>query len=146
MKRPRENERHWIPGAHALLALLAAAWLNLALQPCAAAAREAVRCPHCPPVSANQGPWHHTSAAGHLQQGKACASLGAGCTLAGPFSHDGRGSRARNASGAVPVAAVDAGLGWLRAPAASPVRLTDPARLQPGAASPLNVLYCVYLK
>ena len=135
-------------GARTLFALLVVAGLNLALQPCAMAfgGASAPLCPHCPPATGASHDGHamHESA---VRSGP-CATSTVDCGALDTFRIDGRAAtlKAKDAPGdqvlaILPaVAEADAGR-WLTRRAIPRYRGPDP-----GAAPPLTILYCSFLK
>jgi len=122
-------------------ALLAVAWLNLAVMPCAMAFESAEHdCPHCPPAEVHEMAGHH----GHGEAKRSCATMQSDCCDISTATVESR--TAKSKSGHTPDIVQISGPATAKlsaryslfAPAADP---PDP----PGTSPPLYVLNCVYL-
>jgi len=128
------------------LGLFAAVWLNLALQPCAMAfaAEDHNDCLHCPPVQSLE----HDGVHGDMGHDIPCADGLSDCALVDALSHDGRSGKIK-----LNDTPVDTLLAIAPHELAVPFRQPANTTLHPrytsvhaGAAPPLHVLHCVYLK
>lgn len=138
-----------------ILAVLAVAWLNIVLQPCAMALGDMQEhdCPRCPPSQAAEASDHalhgrhgtaEESASGEMH----CALAATDCSLVDELNYDGRIVKLElnDAPNDAPIAigpptVFDRGL--RPADYSSWHRTRSPPPL---AGVPLNVYYCVYLK
>ena len=145
---PRWRAGRRISGARSALAVSAVVLLNLVLQPCALALESGGQCPNCPPATDHSVTAHHGGANPSAGLDIACATSGFDCMLVGDYSHDGRDGhfKAKDAPDNPSPAVIQTGLA-LPNPARSMLQNFDRYSLAvPGAAPPLHVLYCVYLK
>lgn len=133
--------RNW---GHPVLGLLAAVWLNLALQPCAMAMEADHDCPHCPPAHEHEMMAHHGH--GEAKAEAPCASLEAPCGELDDVSMDGRSGQLKVKD------TVELPVAIAHEPATSTVTAgercnyaTGPPQ-RAGLSPPLHVLFCVYLK
>ncbi|ANO50100.1 hypothetical protein [Woeseia oceani] len=149
------NRRTRKPSARNALAVFVVAWLNLALAPCAMAFGGVPEpdCPHCPPSQADAHAGHDMS--GHavadhdgMEDAMPCASSATDCNVTDELNHDGRTLKLEpKDSPSDLVIAIHPAL-----PSVATLRTADAAgwhrtRSPPlGATTPLNILYCVYLK
>jgi hypothetical protein len=162
LARIRSGQKRW---GRPSLALVAFAWLNVILQPCAMAMSGGL-CPHCPPAHTRAHPADEASVAehghemaGHEHGGGHAAEDGhvtdsgsedCGGELSDCANLDSlnQGERAKSFSpdfkllGLAPPSARCSQPDVKRS--STPSSASDSARLA-GAYPPLNVLYCVYL-
>lgn len=134
-----------VPWSRRVLGIFVVVWLNLALQPCAMALGGEMDhdCPHCPPSHEQQHDGHDT-ASNDMQ----CATDAAAYSVLDEFNYDGRLAtlKLKDTSNDLPVAIVSVAE---LVPNVQPTRVAIPCptrRPPPGSRTPLNVLYCVYLK
>lgn len=157
---PLLRERKRTPGARRALAAIAVAWLSLALQPCAMAAVHDGGCPRCPNGTGHDAASHHSASKAPDDAVAPCAVDAFDCARGDAYSHDARGGKmplkdaqrhgsgdgSDGGSGFGAVAALDTARmrpGMLRGPMPAAVRRES---MDPRAAPPRNVLFCVYLK
>ncbi len=133
-------------GSSRLLALLAALWLNLAIQPCATAYGGPGEhdCPHCPSVSDHAMPSHH--AHGDDVSSPSCATMEATCGTVDDASYDGRGGQLKLKDAPQELFALGGTCPFdPRAPLPHGRTLVADPGSGPRASPSLNVLYCVFL-
>ena len=138
----RQQQQSW---GHRALGLFVAVWLNLVLQPCAMALQsDDYDCSHCPPAQMAE----HTGMHGSMGHNAPCADGMSDCVTADDLNHDGRSGqfKLKDAPADTPIAIAPHEL-------AVPFRQPADAALHPcfallhaGAAPPLYILNCVYLK
>lgn len=145
------------------LTLLALAWLNVVLQPCAMA--DAIACPDCPPAhiheqisdAAMPGHDHAMTMPEHLgghdgavehdmgSAGPSCAGELVDCVNLDDINQTARQEQPTPEPGLVWIVPVPEPCQHSYDHGSAPsFRLGDPVRLA-GAFPPLNVLYCIYL-
>jgi hypothetical protein len=137
-----------MPGARSALGVFAVLWLNLVLQPCAMAFGGDGECPSCPPEMDHSGMSHHGDARDSSSVDVPCATTSFDCALVDDYSHDGRGGqlKLKDVPNNTSVAIIETNIVLPNVPRLA-LRNFDRYRFAaPGAAPPLNVLYCVYLK
>jgi hypothetical protein len=129
------------------MGFFAVVWLNLALQPCAIALEGNEECPRCPPEMDHSGMSHHGDSHDSADFEAACATSGSDCILVDNYNHDRGGyAKLKDAPNSAPVAVVDTNLASSHVSRTISQNVNRRAFITPGAAPPLNVLYCVYLK
>jgi hypothetical protein len=129
------------------MGFFAVVWLNLALQPCAVALEGDEECPRCPPEMDHSGMSHHGDSHDSANSEAPCAASGFDCTLVDDYNHDRGGcAKLKNAPDNASAAVVDTNLVPSNVSWTTPQNVDRYTFAAPGAAPPLNVLYCVYLK
>jgi hypothetical protein len=142
---PPVSKRKQIAGARRALGFFAVVWFNLALQPCAIALEE--ECPRCPPEMDHSGMSHHGDSRDSANSETPCATSSSDCTLLDDYSHDRGGyAKLKDAPNNASVAVVDTNLVPSNVSRTMSQGVKRHTFAAPGAAPPLNVLYCVYLK
>ena len=135
-------EKRSQPRNRRVLGLIAAVWLNLAVQPCAMALEQEHDCPHCPPAHEHEMEMHHGS---HEPQAESpCASMQVQCGEVDEFSVDGR-SKLKAKDLVDPTAILSHE--YTELADRTPWKIqgsTDPPNCAFGSP-PLHVLHCVYL-
>lgn len=135
-----------MPGARRALGFFIVVWLNLALQPCAVALEDN-ECPNCPPVMDHSGMLHHGDSHDPAGSEVPCATSGFDCALVDDYSHDRGGYvKFEDAPNNASVAIIETNLVLSNVPRTMSQGFDRYSFAAPGAAPPLNVLYCVYLK
>jgi hypothetical protein len=128
------------------MGFFAVVWLNLALQPCAIALEGNEECPRCPPEMDHRGS-HHGDSDDSANSEAPCATSSFDCTLVDDYNHDRGGyAKLKDAPNNAPVAVVDTNLAPWHVSRTTSKNVDRYTFAAPGAAPPLNVLYCVYLK
>lgn len=141
------SRRKRISRARRALGYFAVVWLNLALQSCAMALEGDEECPHCPPEMDHSGMSHHGNSHDSTNAEMPCGTSGFDCTLVDDYSHDRGGYvKLKDAPNNASVAIIETNL-VLPNLVRTMLQFGDRCTFAPpGAAPPLNVLYCVYLK
>lgn len=134
----RRRQRSW--GRHAL-GLFVAAWLNLALQPCAMAYSMT---DEQPPMPMHE----HSGMHGDMDRQMPCVDGLSDCSIVDDVSHDGRSGeiKLKDAPGDMPAAIAPQDVALRYQPSADARDYPRYASVHAGAPPPLHVLYCVYLK
>lgn len=126
---------------HEVVGLLVALGLNLSLVSCASALAGTADngCSHC--TESQQ--FHH----GEASHDMPCAAGVADCGTVDALSHDSRGTllKLKDTSNDAPVAIIAAGESKSARHFVDPIGALPAQSTLPGAPTPLNVLFCVYL-
>jgi hypothetical protein len=105
-------------------------------------------CPDCPPDIDHGSMSHHAEVQAAAASGESCATGHVGCAAAEGYSHEQRGGqlKLKDAPNTASAAIIETNV--LLQDSRRPVspQVLRRTSLVPGAAPPLNVLYCVYLK
>jgi hypothetical protein len=129
------------------MGFFAVVWLNLALQPCAVALEGNEECPHCPTEMDHRGMSHHGDSHDSAGSDAPCATSGSDCMLVDDYNHDRGGYvKLKDAPNNAPVAVADTNVVPSNVSRTMLPIVNRHTFAAPGAAPPLNVLYCVYLK
>ena len=135
----RQQQQTW---GRSALALFAAVWLNLALQPCAMAYESDGQAPMQMQMQGHGG-MHHD-----MDEQVPCADSLSDCSIVDDLNYDGRNGqlKLKDLSNDLPLAIADCDSALrLKRPVDAPL----PARyglLHSGAPPPLYILHCAYLK
>ena len=123
--------------------LLAIVWLNMAVLPCAMAFPSDKDCPHCPPAEHHDMASHHGH--GETSAKPSCVTAEHDCCDVVAASRDARDGKPERTK--TPEVVFAGTLVAARAAAISPQYrhcALDPPHIA-GSATPLHVLFCVYL-
>ena len=141
------SRRKRISRARRALGVFAVVWLNLVLQPCAIAFEDSEECPRCPAEMDGSGMSHHGDSHDSGNSAAPCATSGSDCTFVDDYSHDRGGyAKLKDAPNNASVAVVDTNLVPSNVSRTMSQGVKRHTFAAPGAAPPLNILYCVYLK